>query len=131
MTGFFDERKHRRRWLHGNTTFAALNWLLGFPIAIWLLVRYNNTMDSWLGDLHSAIKGMIYVYLFLALAFVFRVIIHGLRWAFPMVELEGARSLRVRALIVAGPGALLIFLLYSGLYDAVKATLQTIFGMAQ
>jgi len=130
VTSFFEERRRRRKWLHNNITFAALNWLIGFPIAIWLLVRFNSSMDAWLGDLHSAIKGTIYVYIFLAFALVFRVIIHGLRWAFPIAELEGARSLRVRALILAGPGALLIFLLYSGLYDAVKAMLGTILGLS-
>lgn len=126
VTSFFQERVRHRKWLHSHITFNALNWLIAFPIAIWLLVRFSSYLDIWLGDLHTAIKGTIYVYIFLAIALVFRVLVHVCRWAFPLAELEGARSFRIRALAVAGPGALLIFLLYNGLYDAVKVAVMTL-----
>lgn len=104
VLGFFAHRQKKRNWLHTSEAFNILNWFVGFPAALWVIFR----VDSWAGFLqgvHPALKGALYVYVFLVVLLLFRATIWARRWLFPMVELEGARSARARAafwVIVSG-----------------------------
>lgn len=92
VEAFFHECIRYRKWLHSHIVFAALNWLVGFPIAIWIVVRFSTYAEPMLQGLHSSVRGVTYVYLFLVIALIFRGTIHACRWAFPVTELKGCRS---------------------------------------
>lgn len=115
---FLRKRKRRRAWLHTQESFNALNYLVGFPAAFWVVFRLDSLIPR-LATLHGALRGAIYVYVFLLALLVFRGIIWGFRWLFPVVELEGARSKAVRGLV----GAALSSLLLALIHDVLKTLL--------
>jgi hypothetical protein len=116
---FFRRRQTRREWLHTSASFNVLHWLVGFPAALWIIYRLDSSIPA-LAAAHTAIRGALYVYVFLVVLLVFRSIIWGFRWIFPVVELHGARSFRVRATLAAVLGSLLLALVY----DVLKTLLS-------
>lgn len=109
--GFFERRKRRRGWLHAFTTFNVLNWLLGFPGALWIVYRIDERFGTGM-TMHTALRGALYIYVFLLALFIFRAIVFGFRWLYPVIELEGSRSTQVRIPIGAVLGSLLLALVY-------------------
>lgn len=112
VIGFFDDRKRRWGALHSATTFNLLNWLVGVPGALWTTYRLHTQWIEGVYNLPEALVAAGDIYLFLLALLVFRVIIGGFRWLFPLVEIEGSRPKGVRALgmtlLVGPPGVLLI-----------------------
>lgn len=119
VIGFLKDRKRSRRWLHGPITFTLVNWLIGFPAAFWLIYRLDTTTQRFIAGLPTALRGGIYIYLFLTLLLIFRVLIYILRWLFPIIELEGSRSKAVRA----AASVVILGLLAALIYDVAKAAL--------
>jgi hypothetical protein len=119
VISFFRARKKRRTWLHTETAFLLLNWLIGFPAALWIVYRIDSQFVSAFGKMHGALRGAIYVYIVLLALLEFRVSVAAFRWIFPLVELEGARSKRVRGVVGTVLGGLLLALLY----DVLKTLL--------
>ncbi len=117
--GFLKDRKRSRRWLHGPITFTLVNWLVGFPTAFWLIYRVDNITQRFVAGLPTALRGGIYIYLFLTLLLMFRVLIYILRWLFPIIELEGSRSKGVRTSV----SVVLFGLLTALIYDIAKAAI--------
>jgi hypothetical protein len=120
VLSFLKARKRSRRWLHGPVTFTLANWLIGFPAAFWLIYRLDTTTQHFVAGLPTALRGGIYIYLFLTLLLIFRVLIYILRWLFPIIELEGSRNKTVRATV----GAVEVGLLTTLIYDVLKAAMQ-------
>jgi hypothetical protein len=118
--GFLRARRRRRSWLHSVVTFNATQWLLGIPAALWLAYRTDTKLATSAPSLHTALRGIADVYLFLVGMLFFRVFVYGFRWIFPLVELEGASSKAARRVIGATLGSLLLALLY----DVLKALAQ-------
>lgn len=116
---FFRRRKRRRGWLHTQHAFNILHWLIGFPGALWLVYRLDSSIPAF-GRMHTALRGAFYIYCFILFLLVFRVIVWGFRWIFPVVELHGARSNKVRAIL----GAILASLLLALIYDVLKTLLS-------
>jgi len=117
VLGFLKDRKRSRRWLHGPITFTLANWLIGFPAAFWLIYRVDHITQRFVAGLPTALRGGIYIYVFLTLLLVFRVLVYILRWLFPIIELEGSRSKAVRATVSTVEVGLLTGLVY----DVLKA----------
>ena len=66
--------------------------------------------------MHGALRGAVYVYIVILSLLVFRIIISGFRWIFPLVELGGARSKKVRGALAT----VFVTLLLALLYDVLK-----------
>jgi hypothetical protein len=111
-TRFFQNRRRRRGWLHSATTFTLLQYAIGFPAALWIVYRLDSSGFRRLVEIHSAVKGAIYVYVFLMALLVFRVIIGGFRWLFPIIELEGTRTRAVRVVVGTVFGSIFLSLVY-------------------
>lgn len=120
VVSFFGERKRNRAWLHSQVTFNVLNWLFAFPAALWITYRADNMFQSQLQNIHVTLRGALYVYIVLVSLLAFRVIVAGFRWIFPVVELQGARSKKVRTVL----GAVLSSLLLALLYDIFKTIIN-------
>ncbi len=113
---FFRDRKTLRSWLHTQTAFNLLNYLVGFPIAFWVVYR----LSGWIPPgLHAVLLGCAYVYAGLLTLLLFRMAVGFFRWTYPLVELEGARNSRARILI----STILATLFLSLLYDVLKTLL--------
>ena len=120
VLSFLKARKRSRRWLHGPLTFTLANWLIGLPAAFWLIYRMDSLTQRFVAGLPIALRGGIYIYVFLTLLLIFRVLIYILRWLFPIIELEGSRSKAVRATVSTVEVGLLTGLIY----DVLKAVIK-------
>jgi len=120
VLSFLRARKRSRRWLHGATTFAILNWFVGLPAAFWLIYRLDSVTQRLVSGLPSALRTGVYVYVFLVLLVIFRGLIYILRWLFPIIELEGSRSKAARAT----GGVIALGLVTALLYDVLKAAIR-------
>jgi hypothetical protein len=120
VSAFFSERKRNRAWLHSRVTFNVLNWLFAFPASLWITYRIDNVFYIQLENVHVTLRGALYVYVVLISLLAFRVIMAGFRWIFPVVELHGARSKKIRTVL----GAILSSLLLALLYDILKAIIK-------
>ncbi len=116
---FFNDRRRARRWLHGEVAFNLLNWLIGIPGALWVTYRLDQGLVSSIATLPTGLRAAADVYLFLLCMLVFRAIFYFMRWMFPIVELEGARSRATRGIVGTITGTLLLGLVY----DVLKALL--------
>jgi hypothetical protein len=114
---FFQRRRRRRRWLHGPVSFNLLNWLLIIPGSLWTTFRVDQRLLQPLVDLPTGLRAAADIYLFLFFMLLSRVLIYTVRWMFPAVELEGARSKGARRFL----GAIIASLLLTLLYDVLKA----------
>jgi hypothetical protein len=114
---FFESRRHARRWLHEPTAFNLLNWFVGIPGALWTTFRLDQWLLSSPGGVPGGLRAAMDIYLFLFGMLVFRAMFYGLRWMFPLIELEGARSKAARRLV----GGVTATLLLTLLYDVLKA----------
>jgi hypothetical protein len=119
VISFFQTRRRRRGWLHTQRTFNIAHWLVGFPAALWMTYRVSYYVPA-LARLHPALSGAIYTYAFLLGLLVFRGIVLGFRWLFPVIELDGSRSKAVRNVLTV----ILSFLLLALLYDVLKGLLS-------
>jgi hypothetical protein len=109
---FFRRRGRQREWIHSEITFNVLNWVVGFPASFWVVYRLDSSLGAALSSLHTALRGALYIYVFLLALMSFRAMVWGLRWIFPLIELEGRRSGRVRGLIGSALASLVLALLY-------------------
>ena len=119
VLSFLKARKRSRRWLHGPVAFTLANWLVGFPAAFWLVYRLDGLTQHVVAGLPTALRGGVYIYAFLTLLLVFRILMYVLRWLFPIIELEGSRSKAVRT----GVSAVMLGLLTALIYDVAKAVM--------
>jgi hypothetical protein len=119
ILGFFALRKKNRGWLHSSEAFNLLNYVLGFPAALWVVFRLDSTASSLTG-VHTALKGAVYVYVFLMVLLIFRGVVWAGRWLFPLIELHGARSVQARATF----GVIVTGILTGFLYDVLKTLLN-------
>jgi hypothetical protein len=110
---FFKKKARPLAWLHRQQFYNLLHWLVGLPAALWVTYR----VDVFFGDLSAnvVLKGGVYVYIFLVSLLFFRLAVWALRWMFPVVELEGARSSKARTAV----GTLLIAVAAALLSDVV------------
>jgi hypothetical protein len=120
VLSFLKARKRSRRWLHGPIMFTLGNWLVGFPAAFWLIYRLNGATQGLLAGLPAALRGGVYIYVFITLLLIFRTLVHVLRWLFPIIELEGSRSKAIRTTI----SAVELGLLSALIYDVLKAAIN-------
>jgi len=112
VLGFFRARARRRGWLHSPITFNLLNWLVGMPAALWIVYRLDAVASQFFSSIDAVLRGAIYVYIVLVVLLVFRLVIGGFRWTFPVVELQGARSSAVRRSLNVALSSLVLALGY-------------------
>lgn len=116
---FFRSRKKKRAWLHSWITFNILNWLIGIPGSLWFVYRIDTIFSTFFEKLHGVLQGAIYVYVLLFALLIFRLIIGGFRWIFPLIELEGSRSKKIRGILGTVQSALLLALIYDVLKNII------------
>jgi hypothetical protein len=120
VLNFLKARKRSRLWLHGPVAFNLIHWFIAFPAAFWLIYRLDSVTERLISGLPAILRSAFYIYLFLVLLLVMRVLIYLLRSLFPIVELEGSRNKTVRATI----GVVELGLVSALIYDILKAAMK-------
>ncbi len=109
--------------VHSHSIYDILLWILGFPFAFWICNKFSGSIESVFGNVSSFATNALYLYVFIATLFLFRVLFHYLRWVCPLVEYRSKdnKTLMHRAIL----GAISIGLFGSFLYDVIKWLFRT------
>ena len=99
VLAFFKNRRKHREWFHSAVTYNLVHWFLGFPLAFWVAYRSGEWFPGVFAVLPSVLQASLYVYVVLLTLLVFRFSVGLLRWLFPLVEIEGSKSGKARAVV--------------------------------
>ena len=112
---FFANRASSRGWLHSPTTYNIVHVLLAWPASLWLGFAAERYVNGLLDEPLSPVGGAVLIVygIFLGM-YLFRVLAGAARWLYPVIELKGTRTTRIRALVIGSPPAA-IWLVYQAL----------------
>lgn len=104
--------------VHKHSIYDIFLWILGMPLAFWIVYRLSNKVEYLFNNHSVFLKNALYVYLFMVILFVFRVLFHYLRWVCPLVEY---RSKKNKIIIHRGVlSAITLGLFIAFIYDLIK-----------
>jgi hypothetical protein len=120
---FFSSRATSFNWLHRAAVYDVVLYFIGLPAAIWVDYRLGNFLEK-ASSIAPFVKTGAYIYCFVIVLMLFRLLFSYSRWVFPMVEIEAeirASPLRHRTVW----GAIVLALVAAFLYDGIKAVLAS------
>ena len=115
---FFIDKKKNRNWLHSKYIHDLCLYILVWPIIFWSIFRFQK-LNIINPEFPKVIFIAIYIYIFLILYFIFRIILNYSKWIFPLIEYNptyGSKMFRHRALL----SAILIALSVKLIWDVIK-----------
>lgn len=118
LTQFFTDRKTKYGWLHKSGIYDVLLLALGVPCALWVTYRLGKILSF--ESLPTLLQAGAYVYGFLAILYVARLLFSYSRWVFPLVEVENlnASPLRHRTVWFG----IMISIFGAMVWDAIKTS---------
>ncbi len=106
------KRKRKWGWIHSRYTYNLLHAVVALPAGIWAAYRLDGWLTSvWEGS-NIVVRSAIFLYAVLFVLWLYQGAIGVLRWAFPVVELEGSRANILRVTAGGIVGSLLLALIY-------------------
>jgi hypothetical protein len=120
---FITKRSSTLSVVHNHSVYDVLLWVLGFPLSFWVCSKFSMSIDNAFGGNNAFVTAALYLYAFIAMLFVFRILFHYLRWVCPLVEYKNKNNKMLihRALL----GVLTIGWLGSFIYDIAKWIIKT------
>jgi hypothetical protein len=82
------ERGNKGRWLHANNIYDIFLWFVVIPLNLRLLYKINLKLQANFVGMSTFLKVGIYLYFFVILLYVYRIIFNYARWIFPNIELR-------------------------------------------
>jgi len=115
-----DGRSNKHGWLHVNNIYDLFLWFLIIPLSLRLLYNINQSLPPHFTEFSAFFKVACYIYFFMVMMIVFRIVFNYARWIFPNIEFitplkKGAKRHRIIL------GAILLGVLISFIYDLIKA----------
>ena len=83
---FIDQRSSTLSIVHSHSIYDILLWILGIPISFWVCYKFSTQIEAVFNHKNVFITSALYLYVFVATLFGFRVLFHYLRWVCPLVE---------------------------------------------
>lgn len=116
------ERGNKRGWLHANNIYDIFLWFAVIPLNLRLLYKINLKLQPNFVGMSTFMKVGIYLYFFVILLYVYRIIFNYARWVFPNIELTTSlqKGATVHRLIL---GALVLSIVGTLLFEVVKVIL--------
>lgn len=81
------ERSSKRGWLNKNNVYDVFLWFAIVPLNLRLLYKINLYLQPELVGVSTFLKAGIYIYIFVILLYIYRIIFNYARWVFPNIEL--------------------------------------------
>lgn len=82
-----EDRTSKWAFLHKANTYDLVLWFFIAPILFWNLHKFDSIIGKLLTS-SAVFNGAVYVYLFVAMLWVYRIFFNGFRWLFPYLELK-------------------------------------------
>ncbi len=83
---FINTRSSRFSFIHNNCSYDILLMVFCFPISFWICHTLAFHIESI--SKNTFVTNAMYLYVFLAILMVFRILFHYVRWVFPLVEFK-------------------------------------------
>jgi hypothetical protein len=81
------ERGNKRGWLHASNIYDVFLWFAIIPLNLRLLYKMNLKLQPKLIGMSTFLKVGMYLYFFIIILYVYRIIFNYARWVFPNIEL--------------------------------------------
>lgn len=91
IDNFIKQHGSKLSIVHAHSIYDILVWILGFPLAFRTCFLLSSKIENFIPE-SSFVTNAIYVYVFFAALFVFRILFHYLRWICPLVEYKSKRN---------------------------------------
>ncbi len=113
------DRANIRGWIHVNNIYDVFLWFLVVPLNLRLLYNINRILPPGFSGMSDFFKAACYLYFFIVVLYLFRMLFNYIRWIFPNMELitnikKGAISHRAVLWVI------LSSIVLSFLYDFIK-----------
>jgi len=118
LTQFFEKKKTNFKFFHGQAVYDLLVWLVGIPVAFWIIGKVTPTIEQIVSEWSSLTANSLYVFVFLLFIFGFRMIFHYARWIWPPVEYVNPDNKNIKHRIVLS--TLTLSVLGAFIYDIIK-----------
>jgi len=82
-----EDRTSKWAWLHKANTYDLILWFFIAPIMFWNLYKLEPAIGRVLTS-SAVFNGAVYVYLLIAMLWVYRIFFNAFRWLFPYLELR-------------------------------------------
>lgn len=79
-------------FFHKNNTYDLILWLIVVPLIIFCMHKIDVGFLNKIKDLNGFIKSGIYIYIFIAALWMFRIFFNYLRWLYPYLELDNPKD---------------------------------------
>lgn len=83
------ENKTNRGWIHGKSIYDVILWFVFLPLVFWNLYKLESFFSKCLINISNVLLVVIYIYVIVAILYIFRMLFDYTRWMFPYLELEG------------------------------------------
>lgn len=86
--GVINNRGNNRIWLHRAFIYDFGLLIVGFPAAIYTCWKCSDIVESNVGSISPFLSALVYIYLSLAVIWIYRIFFGYTKWAFPTLELK-------------------------------------------
>ena len=126
VSNLLEDRRTKHGWLHKNNIWDLFLWIIIMPIIFRLLYLLQKNLPAFISTVSGVLKAAIYVYVFILLLNLFRIVFSYARWVFPYLELS--TPLRRNKLHRVILGAILISIISSISYELIIASAKAFWG---
>ena len=123
ISEFVSNRKPPLTLIHRHSVYDVCLWFVGYPIAFFVCYRLGSWIESFESSAGGVWVAAAYLYTFLIVIFIFRIVFHYARWVFPAVEFKhkASRAIRHRVFL----SGIILSILAAVVYDIIRASLRT------
>lgn len=88
VMGAIQYRKTQRAWIHRAFVYDIGLLVFALPFSLYTCWQLSTFVNAQLGSVNAFVSAAAYVYIFLAVIWVYRILFGYTKWAFPTVELS-------------------------------------------
>jgi hypothetical protein len=116
---FIKKLPSRLNWIHKQSIYDLLLWVLGLPFSFWLTYKVSDFISSTFGKFSIFVQSAAYVYVFLVSIILFGLLFHYARWVWPSVEYRDLKNIALKHRTILG--IITLGILVAFICDLVKA----------
>ncbi len=117
---FLSDYRNKHGWLHRRSIYDMFLWFLIIPVSFRVLYHVNRSLPENFVQLSDFFKVACYLYFFIIILYVFRIVFNYARWVFPNIELiRPLQSCAIKHRVFLG--TILISIIAALIYDIIKS----------
>lgn len=113
------ERANKWSWLHGTNIFDLFIWFIVIPLGFFTIYKIEQIFSLSASDISTVFMAALYLYFFIIVLNIFRMVFNYARWIFPKMELVTSlkKGAKIHRFIL---GLIFLAIFCSYMYDLLK-----------